>query len=149
MIGGEKNTSEVIDEVLKYQGAPMPKPTDPENADVKVLLQKRRYSCASTFLMLLRRFQLSPSDGGARSGFILGKLADFFGLQVRGRYRNVDNATRKLSKAGLSMDGLSEVLALFLTFPWYPPPQIYVCVRVSKNFNFTTVHSLGFAIRHI
>ena len=148
MIGGVKNTSDVVEEVLQYQGAPMPKPTDKDSADPNAMLKKRRYSCASTFLMLLRRFQLSPNEGGARSSFVLDKLADLFGLQVRGRYRGQENKVRSLSKITLSMDGMSEVLALFLTFPWLvhivtsSRPQLRVISYVNwsnHNISRTTV----------
>lgn len=94
----------------------MPDPTDADSAET--LLRKRRYSCATTFLTLVRRFHLSPSEGGPRSGFLLGKLADIFGLQLRGKYRGQANTTRMLSKVATPLDGLSEALALFLTFPW-------------------------------
>ena len=143
MVGGQKDSSDMIEDVLQYQGAPVPKSSDKNNGkndeqsndknnnqnnadDIKALLKKRRYSFASTFLMLLRRFQLTPSEGGPRSTFMLGKIADVFGMQVRGRYRGNKNVTRRLSKVGLPLDGMSEVLALFLTFPWLVCPHFLV-----------------------
>ena len=61
---------------------------------------------------------------------MLGKIADIFGMQVRGRYRGNNNVTRQLSKVTLPLDGISEVLALFLTFPWL------VCAHLSSCFIF-------------